>query len=198
MLQLYIKQTKHKIKGDERMENASKALIIAGTILISILLISVGILIFNSSSGTTNNAGAAGDAMEIAARKEKVKIILSNMDIKDEGAFFEYIRYNYGTSEYLHQGSINTIARLNLTAEDAKELCELIVQRSIMLCGKEYNTDIIHLTSSSDSEIYYDKDNQKIVDNIDNIKEGKKYQAGMFKNTERGFGYSISIKEWIN
>ena len=38
------------------MENASKALIIAGAILISILLISVGIMIFNSSSGLFSSA----------------------------------------------------------------------------------------------------------------------------------------------
>ena len=38
------------------MENASKALIIAGAILISILLISVGIMIFNGSSGLFNSA----------------------------------------------------------------------------------------------------------------------------------------------
>ena len=38
------------------MENASKALIIAGAILISILLITVGIMIFQSSSGLFNTA----------------------------------------------------------------------------------------------------------------------------------------------
>ena len=38
------------------MENASKALIIAGAILISILLISIGIMIFNSSSGLFDSA----------------------------------------------------------------------------------------------------------------------------------------------
>ena len=38
------------------MENASKALIIAGAILISILIISVGIMIFNSSSGLFSSA----------------------------------------------------------------------------------------------------------------------------------------------
>ena len=38
------------------MENASKALIIAGAILVSILIISVGIMIFNSSSGLFDQA----------------------------------------------------------------------------------------------------------------------------------------------
>lgn len=39
------------------MENASKALIIAGAILLSILLISLGIMIFNQASDVTNNNG---------------------------------------------------------------------------------------------------------------------------------------------
>lgn len=37
------------------MENASKALIIAGAILLSILIISLGIMIFNQASGVVNN-----------------------------------------------------------------------------------------------------------------------------------------------
>ena len=37
------------------MENASKALIIAGAILLSILIISLGIMIYNQASGVVNN-----------------------------------------------------------------------------------------------------------------------------------------------
>ena len=39
------------------MENASKALIIAGAILLAILLISLGIFIFNQAQDTVNNSG---------------------------------------------------------------------------------------------------------------------------------------------
>lgn len=39
------------------MENASKALIIAGAILLSILLISLGIMIFNQAQDTLQNSG---------------------------------------------------------------------------------------------------------------------------------------------
>ena len=39
------------------MENASKALIIAGAILLSILLISLGIMIYNQAQDTVNNSG---------------------------------------------------------------------------------------------------------------------------------------------
>ena len=46
------------------MENASKALIIAGAILISILLISVGVMVMNSASEVT---GQSGESMKSAA-----------------------------------------------------------------------------------------------------------------------------------
>lgn len=47
------------------MENASKALIIAGAILISILLISVGVLIMNSMDPMKDAAGQQSESMAI-------------------------------------------------------------------------------------------------------------------------------------
>ena len=46
------------------MENASKALIIAGAILLAILIISLGILIYNQASGIVN--GNTMDSVEIS------------------------------------------------------------------------------------------------------------------------------------
>lgn len=51
------------------MENASKALIIAGAILVSILLISLGIVMFNASKGTTGQASGTANAMERGAQQ---------------------------------------------------------------------------------------------------------------------------------
>ena len=47
------------------MENASKALIIAGAILISILLISVGVLIMNSTDSVTGQVGGLADTQAV-------------------------------------------------------------------------------------------------------------------------------------
>ena len=47
------------------MENASKALIIAGAILVSILLISVGVIIINSTGKMTDQVGTSTDKMAI-------------------------------------------------------------------------------------------------------------------------------------
>ena len=47
------------------MENASKALIIAGAILLSILIIAVGIYIFNNAQGTIDESIASMNTQEI-------------------------------------------------------------------------------------------------------------------------------------
>lgn len=61
------------------MENASKALIIAGAILLAILLISLGIMIFSQAQDTVNNSGmsqaeiSAFNSQFIKYEREKVK-----------------------------------------------------------------------------------------------------------------------------
>lgn len=47
------------------MENATKALIMAGAILIAILIISAGIIVFNSTKGVRKSGEEAGDLMAI-------------------------------------------------------------------------------------------------------------------------------------
>ena len=49
------------------MENANKALIIAGAILIAILLIALALYIFNSGKGTTDQAQILGSTMSSGA-----------------------------------------------------------------------------------------------------------------------------------
>lgn len=51
------------------MENASKALIIAGAILLAILIISLGIMIYNQASGVVNNN--AMSEVEISSFNQK-------------------------------------------------------------------------------------------------------------------------------
>ena len=51
------------------MENASKALIIAGAILISILIISLGVLVYNQASSTVNKANL--NSQEAQAQNSK-------------------------------------------------------------------------------------------------------------------------------
>lgn len=49
------------------MENATKALIIAGAILVSILLISLGIMLVNNNKGASESAKNISNAMSNAS-----------------------------------------------------------------------------------------------------------------------------------
>ena len=53
------------------MENASKALIIAGAVLIAIMIISLGVLIFNKMSGTAKEMADMSD-QEVSAFNSKI------------------------------------------------------------------------------------------------------------------------------
>jgi len=60
------------------MENASKALVIAGAVLISILIIGIGIAIYNNSgSGGKTQASAAANKINTAAT-----IAVNELDVK--------------------------------------------------------------------------------------------------------------------
>ena len=162
------------------MENASKALIIAGAILISILLISVGILVFNSTKGVTDNAEKAGDVMMTAAAEENAKIVLNTMDIKDDVAFNKYISSKY-------EGR-------TLTAKEVVELCTLITERSKKLTGKIYERTETHITSHNQYEgktmvVYWNETNKKIV--YQNLDENKKYRAEFTSHEDYENNYTI-------
>jgi len=49
------------------MENASKALLIAGAVLIVILLISLGLVMYNASKGTTESATETATQLKTGA-----------------------------------------------------------------------------------------------------------------------------------
>ena len=58
------------------MENATKALIIAGAILISILIIALGVMIYNNASGTVDSANMSDT--EIQAFNSKLTQYMSD------------------------------------------------------------------------------------------------------------------------
>ena len=105
------------------MENASKALIIAGAILISILIISLGVLVYNQASSTVNKANL--NSQEAQAQNSKfesyfgtdvtateVKNLLSevrtnnltasrNEESATIGVFFASVNYSGATENFI-------------------------------------------------------------------------------------------------
>lgn len=74
------------------MENASKALIMAGSILIAIMIISLGILVFNNMGNSAKNM-ANMDKQEISAFNSKITPYLGeNVSGSQVNALIQYIR----------------------------------------------------------------------------------------------------------
>lgn len=120
------------------MENASKALIIAGAILLAILLISLGIFIFGQAQDTVNNGGIDQAALtsfnnkflkyegeqkgsvirslisEVKAsnadenRPETITVNLDNTAINDSAQISSKMKYKV-TMSYGSTGAVNTI-----------------------------------------------------------------------------------------
>ena len=89
------------------MENASKALIIAGAILLAILIISLGIMIYNQASGVVNN-----NAM--------TEVEVSSFNQKFQQYFGENVRGANVNS------LLNAVRTNNLSTDDDSQKVELV------------------------------------------------------------------------
>ena len=67
------------------MENATKALIIAGAVLISILLISVGIMVFNAANDPINQAQSSSEQQAVQMFNEAFTPYWAIEDIDESG-----------------------------------------------------------------------------------------------------------------
>ncbi len=92
------------------MENASKALIIAGAILLAILLISLGIIIFSQAQDTINNSGMSQAELQTynsqflkyeGSQKGTVvkSMIQEVLAVNNNGSSVEKIKVMYGGAD---------------------------------------------------------------------------------------------------
>ena len=65
------------------MDNASKALIIAGAVLIAVMLVSVGVLVYNRASGTISTALSETDRLQIELENKKYDTYAGNAKGRD-------------------------------------------------------------------------------------------------------------------
>ena len=120
------------------MENASKALIMAGSILIAIIIISLGVMIFNNYSNSVKNNPTL-DKQTIAAFNHKIEpyigenksgsqvntlrdiAISINNNAKVQGGSMQYVNMTLNSSEVTsYDTSNNTVTIKNVKAETGK------------------------------------------------------------------------------
>ena len=129
------------------MENASKALIIAGAILISILLIGIGMFVYTSSQGTISTAVSSMSAQEKEMYNQKFQQYVGTQSGASVRALLAAVKSNNSIGEG-NQITINTGATVDgitTTAGDGKD---------------KNNTLITHTTSEGNipSTKYYKVD----------------------------------------
>ena len=120
------------------MENASKALILAGSILIALIIISLGVMIFNNYSNSVKN-NTSLDRQTIAAFNRRIDpyigdnksasqvntlrdiAISINNNAKVEGGSMQYVNMTLNGSEVTsYDTSNNTVTIKNVKAETGK------------------------------------------------------------------------------
>lgn len=88
------------------MENASKALLIAGSILIAILLIAMGVRVFNSTKGTSDQLEGTMQTTEVATFNNKFTVYFgSNKSAAQVKALANVVIANNAANP-LHQVSL--------------------------------------------------------------------------------------------
>ena len=109
------------------MENASKALLIAGAILIAILLIAIGMKVFNSASGVVNSAGTSMSSQEKTMFNRQwemyngkqsgstIKQMLNDVTANNSDSENEKISVEY---ENTSEGNIKNAANYTVSTED--------------------------------------------------------------------------------
>ena len=130
------------------MENASKALIIAGAILVSILIVGLGVIIYNNVSGIAS--GTNLDSQEITAHNSPF-----------EGYFGDYVSGSNVRALITQVQANNSAAQRN--GEDVGnvitllfgETCETVLKSSDIKTGKMY---YVQYPEDSSNYTYSDAD----------------------------------------
>lgn len=158
------------------MGNASKTLIIAGAILLSILIITIGICIYNNSMNSTKS---------VVANKE---LEMQLMQFNKQYEMYEGIQSSNNVKQLLNMASQNNQVLCN--SEDTKKLCVCIRTNSNTILSKVSNSEVKSGLTTRDHGVRYPS-------NIKNISsylgENSKYNI-LFKYNEYGYIWEI----WIN
>ncbi|MFR8104355.1 MAG: hypothetical protein ACLU8F_04660 [Clostridia bacterium] len=126
------------------MENASKALIIAGAILLAILIIALGIFIFNNAKSATE--GISMDETKIQAYNSKFEAYQGTQSGANAKALCDLVRTNNNaySEDVAKQITIQATDASSVTSENTTEVKASTIQsfKNTLLDGKQYKVTI--------------------------------------------------------
>ncbi|MEI3394574.1 MAG: hypothetical protein V8R82_02540 [Clostridia bacterium] len=123
------------------MENASKALIIAGAILLSILLISLGIMIFNTAQDTTKNSGMT--QAQVSAFNNKFSKYEGTIKGSEVRSLIQEVIASNGDDNNKNASRQITINKDNkaIVSETTADSSSILTTKSYTVKITEYNAD---------------------------------------------------------
>ena len=131
------------------MENASKALIIAGAILISILIISLGVIIYQQAAGVVNNNSM--DELEVTQFNSKFENYFGN-NIKGATAqsLVEAVKANNNSQDDTSRMvEVTVIANTNnFSGETKGEVASKPTSYPTLAKGKTYQIKAVRYTTA--------------------------------------------------
>lgn len=158
------------------MENASKALIIAGAILLSILIISIGIYIYNNSMNSTKS---------VVANKE---LEMQLKQFNGQYEVYEGIQNSNSIKQLLNMASQNNKELYN--KKDTIKLCVNIRSNSKKILSKVKDSEVKRGLTSREYGVRYPSN---IKDISSYLGDNDKYNI-TFEYNEYGYIWEI----WIN
>ena len=129
------------------MENASKALIIAGAILISILIISLGVIIYQQAAGVVNNNSM--DELEVTQFNSKFENYFGN-NIKGATAqsLVEAVKANNNSQDDTSRMVEVTVVADNFSNEAKGEVASKPTSYPTLAKGKTYQIKAVRYTTA--------------------------------------------------
>lgn len=160
------------------MENASKALIIAGAIILSVLLIVLGMYFYNQSSATKESAGSK----------------MSELEMQQFNSEFE----NYVGSGKTYNQVISMLNMINSknaqNAEDVTKLVEVVTGKAAVDVKNGSSKTVLN-GQSTNTDRDYDTIQKTITSAKSYPKQGKKYKISVGYDTTTGIVYQVGIQE---
>ena len=123
------------------MENATKALMIAGAVLLAILVIGLGMTIFSSVGGIMGNVGSQADEMEVKQFNSKFETYKGQKSGTQCRALVDTVITSNNT--YRKQNDTARIVKVTMGTETEKEASkDLQAINDAIVPGKQYTVSM--------------------------------------------------------
>ena len=182
------------------MENATKALLIAGAVLLVIMIISVGLMIFNSANGQISNAISSMNQQE----KDQFNNKFYSYEGRQSGSSIKTL-YSTVISHNKQMADESTSEKqVGIKLNNASLVGELPIERVVSIASRDYvegvfsvaaakKTNTTNTTKGTTTTTDYKKDPTELETERKDIASGATYKVTVNLNSTTGLVDRIDI-----